>query len=1503
MKKTTFTSMLLLALMLVPIGTGAQVRNLRRGEPLPMKKTTPNEMLKEQARTRLEHPLIFKKKRFVPRQSQFVETGHLYKAPKEAVLESTSPLMKAAANTRLLADVIYNVAWTSKNSKPGIYSFSPADIDGIDSVMIGDFGLNAGAAIYDGVIYGVNADFTYASLGYIYETVYIIDTKTGDVSATDVSDRTIIALETAQAPDGTVYGQFFDSEMETLEWGIMDYKKWRRSTIGASEHVYLALGVTSDNRLFGVASDGNLYQINTTTGEETKIGPTGVSDITDSNGNFYGGTGEIDPATNTFYWQIANSTGTASAMYTVNLDDGTATKIADYNPMLQMCGMMVPGAEATDGAPAEASNLKASFANGSLSGTVSFTAPTKSYDGNTLSGMLSYNVSAGNNSLASGLVDPGTQVDAAVSVPADGNYTFCVTTKNTTGTSPQARTFTYVGYDTPLAPAAVTLDMNTSTGLANVSWTAPTKGIHDAYIGQLKYNVYRYADDEKTKVASAISTTSFSETVPTAAMKVYKYGVEAINGSHTGEETLSDGVSMGKAFEVPYYQNFDTQNDFDLFTIIDANNDAETREGVEGAFGTWNYDVLNKYAYYKYSKSNKADDWFISPPINLKAGKTYNIQASGKGSDYYPEILEVFLGASATVAGMTQRVCEATYLNSSSSWQQLKGNNIRVSKDGTYYVGFHALSEPDMERLLLDSIMVVEGTAPSTPDSVTSFTVTPDAGGALSAVLSFVTPTKGMDGKTLTALTQVSVERDGNVVKTFSNPAPGTTLTYTDNTTRGTHTYKVYASNADGEGMPTERKVFIGLDVPLPPVVNTPVDNTTSVDLSWQPSVGENGGNVNQPDITYYLYNVTSSGVSQEAFASVTGNTSYTVSGLTNNQGVQKLTQYAIAAENSAGTSAYNGFDIVTGAPYPVPFKESFSEKHMRTFAYVKNDATAFEIVDDAQDNDGGAVRVLSDDFTGLGIFGLGKITLQGTSHPQFIFQSKAVFREKTTVSLVAQTPDGVVDTLLTFMPGTEWGVQHADLSAYTGVDYVLLRLVFDISTSFDGVTFDDIEVIDAPDNDLAVSLVAPTTAVKGRPFDVTLKVQNRGLKPMKDYEVALNADVAGYTDYTAKAAEVLEPFQTRSFVVSLQNPSITLPSQVKLTASVNGDGDNNSANDLATASLTLTPAEVLPPQNLTLTASDPVTFTWEAPTATEENVVETFDEYSPWETTFGAWTTINNKPANARAGRYFTEHPYPVQGENFAYTVFCPTAIFDSCVAYNPYLAAHSGGQYAAAPFWNDGASTYYDADEYLVSPPLNGKAQTIRFWAHNVNVSSDWEGTTIYAEQFDFLTSQTGNALADFTKQGRTNYVSKGEWQQLSFDVPEGTRYFAIHHNTPAENAFLFYLDDFEFTQGAVMPVSYRIYRNGLYMGTVQAGDALTFTDADWGDLTGAIYSVTAVYADGSESAPVQLTVGDSISSAETTSDADAPAYTISGIKVGTNKPRQRGIYIVGGKKKAVK
>ncbi len=261
--------------------------------------------------------------------------------------------------------------------------------------------------------------------------------------------------------------------------------------------------------------------------------------------------------------------------------------------------------------------------------------------------------------------------------------------------------------------------------------------------------------------------------------------------------------------DYPYLNTFQTTDEQEAFTIIDANNDNDTWDFAYNSDENW-------FARYTYNETFDADDWLVSPAFHFEAGKQYRLTFDtwNKG---YDERIEVMAGSDATPGGMTIQVVEPTDV----TWeepQQLEAY-VTVSETGTYYIGFHAISPADMNKLFVDNVMVdvYDMEAPAAPTDFTAVQTEEQ----LEVTLSFTAPAVKRNGEPLTSnLEKIELLRDGEVIHTFEDVAPGAALTWVDNgedLTLGVHRYYAVAYNEKGAGDKSEvvtMRLIVTLNVP-----------------------------------------------------------------------------------------------------------------------------------------------------------------------------------------------------------------------------------------------------------------------------------------------------------------------------------------------------------------------------------------------------------------------------------------------------------------------------------------------------------------------------------------------------------------------------------------------------------------------------------------------------------------------------------------------------------------
>lgn len=1470
-------------------------------------KVKPAQEETRQKRLSPKYPLRGMAKRFAAQTASGNKSLEEMKAEYQRLKSSkaTSSVMKTprltSANGReLWGNVVSQSTWGAYETNYGVYSFNASSPITVTAKALNDnMVATGGGAIVDGVYHMI---YVVESWGYVFMTHYAFDINTWEqVAEDDVDDYAMYARETAVAADGTVYGEFYTSDYE-LELGIVDYNTLTRTTIGKLKNSYAALGITRENKLYGVAADGKLYTIDTSTAEEKLVGETGVT-IADKYGDYSLQSGEIDYRTNTFYWAAVDADG-ESALYTVDLTTGKATKVADFPANEYICALQIPEPTPADAAPDTVSNASAEFEGASLTGKVTFTAPTKTYDGSDLSGDLNYYIVVKADTIAKGKTTAGAIVNADVTVKDNGNARFQIITENTYGQSKAKSVTKYVGLDTPEACSNVKLDANDDTRNITVTWTAPTAGLNGGYVGDLKYNVMRYPDS--VSVATGLTETKFTETINATELKAYTYGIVAVNGTMKGVEASSNKVVMGPGIVPPYTNAFGKNDNFDLMTVIDANNDGSTWELYSYSDGTG-------YARYRYNTKNAADDWLLTPPLKLEAGKEYIV--SFEAANYqskYAEKIEVKYGAGSDPTQYTGVLLAPTELQGAAYTTYT--NSIVPTTDGNIKIGFHCISNAYKMYLMLRNITVSEGSAVAAPDSATAIAAVPGEKGALEATVSFTLPSKTINNSDLTAISRVDILRNGEVVGSVSdNLTPGKEASYTDKgATNGKNTYSVRVYNAAGGGRySNETSTFVGIDKPSVLTVDSIkiVDEADSIKLSWAPvTTGANGGYVNPDEMWYLIYEdqkAESGSYVLVKIDSVKAKTTYSVAYSTN-EGDQKLVNYCIAAKNEKGQSnTIRTSDIVCGKPYALPFHETFpnGKKTYNMWAAYQPDASSWYTVSKTSyDELGGSAA-----FDGMGdaaYLSSGKISLAGTTTPKLVFRTKTGKNTNGSITVLIGRQGGLVDSLtivkyntMDSEQATPWATTVVSLDKYVNEPYIIVRFRGEGTTN-DYIYLDDIHVRNVAEKDLAAEITVPESTKKGDKAAVSVKVTNYGSNAAAAYTIKL---YAGSTLVeTKEVTESLASFDSQTFTFDYKTSVFDKGSSVELSATVELTDDQDTDNNTSKGTMELKePTMTAPTSASAIINGGNIDVSWTPSALEKKEVTDGFEDYNAWSVDkFGDWTCVDGD--KGLTGRIFTGYTYGHQGEAFAFEVWEPEAIFKGLLEANPSYKPHNGDKYAAAVYSNVNGK-FTDANNWLISPTLSGDKQTIKLYA-----LAQGDQESMYKETVVLLYSTAGASDTAKFVAVDTVVIDKEEWTEVTFDVPEGATNFAIHHVTVG-GGFMLAVDDVTYIAGIGKPLAYNIYRNEELLTTVSA-ETTSYTDNTATEAGVYKYAVTAVFDDG-ESAPVEASpvVISGINGVNAANGKTYTVYTVDGKLVATGVKSlnglKKGVYIVNDKKAVVK
>ncbi|MCM1368978.1 MAG: choice-of-anchor J domain-containing protein [Candidatus Amulumruptor caecigallinarius] len=1305
--------------------------------------------------------------------------------------------------------ITYSDEWGDE-AKTGVYSLPKSGNESAELLF------STQSANYGGVLVGS----TYYVHSYVTFWGMVLDSR---VIGYDVNDEGAEVYNQAYsepdflAPAGlvydnttsTVYGITYNSAGNGMQLATVEYAESGVviTPVAPLEGNWNSLVVDASGQLYGISYTGTetedgglnvtnsyLNKIDKTTGAVTLIGETGMAPQ-------YLSGAVIDHKSGRMFWNVCPPSE-EGLMCEVNLSTGVASLLYQLKGNDEIVGLYIPQPAAADGAPAECSNLSAVFEGGNLEGVINVTASATLYDGSAATGNVTLHVVVNGEEIATQEAAYGAQAEINVTMSEAGLYTFEVYASNAVGNGPKTKIKNvYVGKDTPAATTATLVYEN---GNMNLTWLPVNDAINGGYINpaEVTYTVTRYP--EKVVVAENISVTQFSEAyaAPTTAgdIKQVYYTVVANYAGLSSEPAQSNSVSLG-FYSTPYAADFSgTDANLAGWTVIDANGDGKTWKVYQGAVRA------------TYNTTLDMDDWLISVPIQMTAGKAYPVSFDTYGySEKYPEIIEVKYGTQASVAGMTNTLVESTDVATGAA------NPIHIEKllvpeaDGIYYIGFHGISKADSFYLYMNNFKVGEGVSDAAPAKVDNLTVTPDANGALKANVAFTAPSKTLGGANLSGLSKVEVLRGSEVVKTFENPEIGGELDYEDTLpASGEYTYSVYAYNENGKGEKASASAFVGFTTPSDlsaASISSPSVGTVTV--SWEAVTTDlNGLTYPAGDVSYNVYQFEGN---NRVLKGTTTTTSYTYEAVP--AGEQDFIQCAVfpVYNEIEGAGALTEM-IPVGTPYD-GMEESFENGTLSYILGLKaiSGGTVELYSDDkfsdisSTDGDNGFIGVYGDYLdTGAEWF-TGLISLQGMANPVFQFDTYNIGTDDINEISVKVLEQGATEWVEVMAPTTVtqlcnnaegWNTVTIDLSAYT--NKVIQLSVTALVKQYKYTMFDKILVGTPVGKDLrAVSLTGPASVNPGEEYTLDFTFRNAGVEAVSDYQIKVYADEQEVVSRNGRsiAPNAQETIKFKFTMPALQEEPLTYFAEIVYA-------EDEKQNNNVSNNLVVTPKTNKYPVVSDLTGeatSEGNKLSWSEPdlsAAPADAVTYDFEDGESFAAEYGDFMFVDVDDS-AVGGVQNINIPGIDPG-----TTKGSFWVYDTSIGIKN-VEAHSGTKCLFALFRYDDGQT----DDWAISPALDGNAQTITFYAKSYSAQ--------YPEKIEVYYSTGSTDVNDFVKLELANTdVVPTDWTLYSVDVPEGAKRFAIR--SCATSSFMLYVDDVTLVPAAATAdlqiMGYEVYRDGV-------------------------------------------------------------------------------------------
>ncbi len=967
------------------------------------------------------------------------------------------------------------------------------------------------------------------------------------------------------------------------------------------------------------------------------------------------------------------------------------------------------------------------------------------------------------------------------------------------------------------------------------------------------------------------------------------------------------GTSTVSANEIDtvFVENFNSEEDFNKWESVNPN--AETTR-------TWIYYSSNGNGQARILKEGSLahDNWLLSPVFNLEAGKVYELSCYIYSGMYNKvERLKVTLGGSRSVDAQTTELLNLVdFVRGDDTHYDQR---FTVDATGEYAIGLYAYSIANQGRIEVDSIYIKELSSGSVPDSVSGLKAVAAPAGELKATVSFTTPAITSKGEALSSLSSVKISRNGEEIKTLTDVELGTYMEYTDEEAlQGYNTYEVKAINDDGEGEAKTAKVYVGLDVPKNVKALTASRNKDlSISLQWnKPEASVNGGYYDEASLQYAI-------VLDGDTIGKTAETQYTFAPSDATLRSYVFSVVPVATLGCGADTLSN--NVISGTPITAPYTEGFAAGKVVGCGWVTDNAVSVKSWDvtttddtgiDTPDGDG--YMLMADTyyaFDGDRSRAMSPIfDLKDMQNPVFSFSLYQ--RKADDADLYGSSRDAVV--LQVSVDGGEWqNVNNGKFSPYTDgksgwttcqvplIKYAGHNVQYALDLNLDSddgshhyVFVDNISIAEAgfSQNIGVKSFTADKQRVSiGEQTHFNVEVYNNGSVSATGYDVVLYRDgkeQSRISDCTTEPTESsVYTFDVTATLADARSEGAVWSTGIEYA------GDEVAADDtLGSIAWSVRQNEVDIPLNLQAAQSgDAIELAWTACTSKDavetepaEPITDDFESYEPFIIdNIGEWTVVD-RDGGATLNSPVIPVDYAHKGEPMAWQIFNTTeAGVITEDHYDNVFQSKSGVQYIMCTSNDD----YYKSnDDWLISPRLDGKAQTISFFARTPSAASGADWLKVYY-------STTDKNPDSFVEVEQDSHIAVWDWwnsDAYAYNLPAGARYFAIR----CVRCFLYCMvDDITYSpyngeEPSQTLIGYNIYRNGEKLNADPVTE-VTYTDSDVEKEQNVTYNVTAVYEEGesdfsNDATAIVTRLSDATSASQTTVSA---AYTVGGIRSSSN------------------
>lgn len=932
------------------------------------------------------------------------------------------------------------------------------------------------------------------------------------------------------------------------------------------------------------------------------------------------------------------------------------------------------------------------------------------------------------------------------------------------------------------------------------------------------------------------------------------------------------GAAAQNPVDVPYKQTFDNASSMNDFIIIDANDDDDT----------WFYNSMMRIASCSGSDEGESDDYLLLP-LRLQAYTQYEVTFACSAAQMCTCRFDTWLADAPNLAGIKTRLSERKEVKYSDRNVQQRVN-FSVTADGIYYFALHNCSDAHESSLFLYSLAVdcTTATAPKAPEFMS---MVPGEMGDHVCDITLRMPTETLLGTPIEDLDHVDIYRNDVRVETLKKDADGKALEpgavckwHDKELSNRMYTYRAIAVTPEGvESAPAIGEVYVGFDQPgrvKNLKIREDLDEPGKIIITWDaPTEGIHGGYLNSATI-YYT-------VSKSYYEEPTTRETMFVDHVDVSKG-QTYAAYSIYAQNEIGSNRSDWQTISThaGPAEVAPWAESYpgvSCKNGPWLTHVTGDteigqaswyisSPVGDIPD--QDGDGGYTYFFTSAIGKSARYTSPKIDISHLSAPALSFWLyEKGNADKIEVGVMADMTEWQTVETIVLDSRDGWKRHIVDLTPYLDTRFIQIGFNGVSVEETDNITaVDNISIRNASDYDLSIqSYKFPARVDVGRDNAFTLVVRNRGAESLAAGSYAIHlyrqdsdeeeAHVVYTLEGTALAADMTDEFTLKD------NPGIFTPDCVKYSAEIVLAGDATPDDNVVAPQETVVfkPSYPVPTDLAGRCDEKGVQMTWQTPDVGEGSalpVTDSFEDYPIFSITdCGDWTLYDGDEQFTitmalSTGVGVVTLDYEHAGEPMAWQVFSP---IDAGIPYTSW-DPHDGElmMVCMGNALNNVDKRYHDNDDWLISPALSGREQSISFFA------KCGMGSAYQPELLEVLYSTTDNDPASFVSPGAPiELYNVSGWEEQIVTLPAGAKHFALR--CVSEHKFALLVDDVTYHPAGKADITllgYNVYRKGAETAeNVRINAELlptpVFTDATAEAGKTYEYCVTAVYTEG-ESLP---------------------------------------------------